>query len=260
MRVASDTRWRPVPDVQTYRTSRTVRTQVRWRDWRTLACLFVALSAFLAAYLSSHTSLRCDRNARTCVLARRTVAGSTERTIPLAEITGAHLKILRQARYLRAYQMDLSTPSGPIRLSPAGSDEDMQAFVESVNAYVRSPAQSQLDAAYGSIGARLVTPSIVFGAIFLAFVYFLPAVRVTADPGKQVLAFDIRPFGRLLARRRTYPLGSVLAARVSEGGTPSWVELSMIDGTTARVVGSTAPHRRAQAIAAMINGVLRRPT
>jgi hypothetical protein len=247
----------PVASVQTYRTSRPMQAQAHWRDWRTLACLFVALSAFLAGYLSSHTSLRCDRNAGTCVLAKRTVAGLTERTIPLADITGAGFKVLRQARYLRAYEMDLSTHADPIRLSPAGSDEDMQTFVESVNAYVRSPAQPQLDVAYGSIGARLVTPSIVFGAIFLAFVYFLPAVRVTADRAEQVLAFEIRPFGRLLARRRTYSLGSVRAARVSERGTPSWVELTMLDGTTARVIGSTTPHRRAEVIAAMINGVLR---
>jgi hypothetical protein len=249
-----------MPDVQTYRTSRTTPAQAHWRDWRTLVCLFVALSAFLAGYLSSRTSLRCDRNAGTCVLAKQTVAGSTERTIPLADLTGADLKVLREARYLRAYEMGLSTRADPIRLSPAGSDEDMHAFVDSVNAYVRSPAQPQLDAAYGSIGARLVTPSILFGAIFLAFVYFLPAVRVTADRGAHVLAFDIRPFGRLLARRRAYPLGSVRAARVSERGTPSWVELSMLDGTTARVVGSTAPHRRAEMIAAMINGVLRAQT
>jgi hypothetical protein len=246
-----------VSDVQTYRSSPTSRAQAHWRDWRTLLCLFVALAAFLAGYLSSHTSLRCDRNAGTCVLATRTVVGSTERTIPLADVTGADLKILRQARYLRAYEMDLSTHAGPIRLSPAGSDEDMQAFVESVNSYVRSPAQPQLDVAYGSIGARLVTPSIVFGVVFLAFFYFLPTVQVTADRGKQLLVFDIRPFGRLFARQRTYPLASVRTARVSERGTPSWVELSMLDGTTARVVGSTAPHRRAEVIADTINGVLR---
>jgi hypothetical protein len=240
-----------------YRGSPTAAPQARWRDWRTLAAVFVALCALLLGCVSSHTTLACDRQAGMCELTRATAGETSARSIALSDITGASLKIIRGARWLRTYQIALETRGGPLELRGAGSEGEMQAFVKDVDGFVRTPGPGRLAAGYGSVWGRLESWAIVLGVIFLMFAYSLPTVRVTADRATQRLVFDLRPFGPLLARQRSYSLAAVRQARVSVRGTPAWVELVLTNDTTVRLAGSVSSRGPCQVLAMRINDVLR---
>jgi hypothetical protein len=228
-----------------------------WRDWRTLVVVFVGCAWLVSNGPSSRTTLACDRHAGTCELTQETATERSARPVAIADLRGASLEVIRGARWLRQYRLTLDTPGAPIRLRPAGSQDRMQAFVDAVDAFARSPADAALTASYGSVWGRFVQWAIGLGVVFLAFAYSLPTVRVRVDRDAQRLLFDLRPFGPLLARHRSYPLASVREARVAVRGTPAWVELRMHDGSAVRLAGSVAPHGSCEVLAARINDVLR---
>jgi hypothetical protein len=250
-----------------YRARSTAVPRASWRDWRTLAVVFAAFCALLLGCFSSHTTLACDRRAGTCQLTKATVTETSARSVAVADLAGASLKVTHGARWLTTYQLALETRGGPLSLTPAGSQDQMQAFVDAVDGFVHAPQESRvstpgtrdfsLSTGYGSVWGRFEAWSVVLGLLFLIFAYSLPTVRMTADRFTQRLVFDIRPFGPLLARRRFYALSSVREARVSERGTPAWVELLMTDETSVRLPGSVAPRGSCQVLATRINDVLR---
>jgi hypothetical protein len=223
----------------------------------------LALVAFLGFYLSSHTSLSCDRAAGSCRLLQQTVTGSSERTLPLADVTGAKLLVIHGTRHSTKIQVDLATKSEVIHLRSGRVDDDMRSFVTAVNAFVRAPAEPRLDAAYGDVWGAVRSCAYVVAVIFLVGVFVTPEVRASIDRGQQLLVFDIRPFGPVLSRRRTFPTALVLEARpysITFGARGVlFVRLYMIDGTSWDVAGSTASGRRCREIADRINGVLGRP-
>jgi hypothetical protein len=246
-----------------YRPTPSAPNEARWRNWWGLVAMVVIGVAFLGLNLSSHSSLSCDRAAGSCQLLQQTVAGSSVRPLALAEITGAKLVIMNQRRHSTTFEVDLATRSEVIHLGSGKSESDMRSFVQAVNAFVRTPAQQKLDAAYGDVWATAKFWAWIFAAVFLVFSYATPAVRVSLDPGDPLLVFDIRPFGALLARRLTYPAASVLEARpylsgIGLKGRSLSVRLYMVDGTSVGVAGSASSARRCRQIADMINGVLGR--
>jgi hypothetical protein len=243
-----------------YRARNAAAPRASWRDWRTLVVIFAAFGAVLIGCFSSRTALSCDRNAGSCQLTRATATATSARSIALADIEGASLKVNRGARWLRTYELTLETRNGPLRLTPAGSQDEMQSFAEDVDGFVRTPVRNAgptLLAVYGSVRGHFERYSLLLGVLFLVFAYSLPTLRVSADRATRRLVFDIRPFGPFLARQRSYALASVREARVSGRGTPAWVELVMTDGTNVRLAGSVAPRGSCHVLATRINGVLR---
>ena len=240
-----------------YRATSTGTPHASWRDWRTLIVVLAAFCALLLGCFSSRTILGCDRRAGTCQVTKETATETSARFIALNDITGASLKVNRGARWLRTYELALETPAGPVQLRPAGSQDEMQAFVDAVDGFVRTPGEASLAAGYGSVWGRFERWASVLGVLFAMFAYSLPTVRVTADRAAQRLVFDIRPFGRLFARQRSYALATVRQARVSVRGTPAWVELVLSDGTSARLPGSVASRGPCEVLATRINDVLR---
>jgi hypothetical protein len=240
-----------------YRATSTEAPHARWRDWRTLVVVFAAFCALLLGCFSSRTILDCDRRAGTCQLTRETAIETSARFVGLSDITGASLKVNRGARWLRTYEFALETRGGRVQLRPAGSQDEMQAFVAAVDGFVRTPGQATLAAGFGSVWGRFERWSVALAVLFALFAWTLPTVRVTADRATQRLVFDIRPFGPLFARQRSYALAAVRQARVSVRGTPAWVELVLSDGTTARLPGSVASRGPCEVLATRINDVLR---
>jgi hypothetical protein len=240
-----------------YRATSPAAPHASWRDWRTLAIVFAAFCALLFGCLSSRTTLACDRRAGICQLTKETTAETSARSFALADVTGASLHVNRGARWLRTYELAIETRGGPVELRPASSQDQMQAFVAAVDGFVDAPGEASLSAGYGSVWGRFERWSIVLGVLFGVFAYSLPALRITADRATQRLVFDLRPFGPLLARQRSYALASVREARVSVRGTPAWVELVLADGTSVRLPGSVASQGPCKVLAARINGVLR---
>jgi hypothetical protein len=219
--------------------------------------VFAAFCGLLLGCFSSRTTLGCDRRAGTCQLTEETATETSARFIALTDSNGASLKVNRGARWLRTYELALETRGGAVQLRPAGSQDEMQAFVDGVNGFFRTPGEASLAAAYGSVWGRFERWASVLAALFALFAYSLPTLRVTADRAAQRLVFEIRPFGPLFARQRSYPLAAVREARVSVRGTPAWVELVLSDGTSTRLPGSVASRGPCEILATRINDVLR---